>query len=173
VPEILPFPPGPLHEHLPTLPLFGDTTSNQALLFSPPFERIDISDPTFPNYTLPSANLSLPPPTQTPTFTLILGPTSSFPIINLENDSTGSKLPLTACALQNTINDLVAGQLGDTSANVESSIWLRDQQGWRGQFLVNGLAPSTNYTAFVVQDGSKISGPINMVTKSGMSSVFV
>jgi calcium channel MID1 len=49
-------------------------------------------------------------------------------------------------------------------------LWLRDQTGWRSQWLVGGLNPATNYTAFVVQDSTKISGPIYFLTKSAAFS---
>ncbi|KAI6000346.1 hypothetical protein F5J12DRAFT_914305 [Pisolithus orientalis] len=41
-------------------PLFGDSTTNQAILFSPPFAFMTKSEPTYPNYTRPLADLSLP-----------------------------------------------------------------------------------------------------------------
>jgi len=37
------------------------------------------------------------------------------------------------------------------------------------EFLVEGLDPSTNYTAYTVQSGTKVGGPIFFVTKSGQS----
>ena len=46
-------------------------------------------------------------------------------------------------------------------------LWLRDADGWRTEWLVGGLSPQTNYTAYALQDGTKVSGPIFLSTKSG------
>ncbi|KAF8203340.1 stretch-activated Ca2+-permeable channel component-domain-containing protein [Pholiota molesta] len=86
----------PLHQTLSALPLLGDTTANEALLFSPPFAPFDSG----------------------------------------------------------------VGKVA------EKSLWARDPTGFRTQWLLSGLAPSTNYTAFVLQDAS-VSGPIWLATKSG------
>jgi calcium channel MID1 len=135
---------------LSELPFFGDTTSNQALLFSPPFQKIDKIHPTFPNFTLPAANMSQPPlPPTFPNYTLILSPTSSRLANGLQ----------TGCFLssQNT---------SGTIAN--ESLWARDNEGFRTQWLMDGLTPFTNYTAFVLQNNNtKVSGPIFFATKFG------
>ena len=140
---------GPIHELLTELPFFGDTTSNQALLFSPPFQKIKNIPPTYPNFTLPAANMSQPllPPTF-PNYTLILSQTSSGFANGLQ----------TGCFLsrQNT---------SGTIAN--ESLWARGDEGFRMQWLMGGLTPSTNYTAFVLQNNTKVSGPIFFATKSG------
>lgn len=131
------------------LPFFGDTTSNQALLFSPPFQKIKNIQPTFPNFTLPAANLSQPPlPATFPTYTLILSPTSSGFANGLQ----------TGCFLssQNT-SGTIAGE----------TLWARGDEGFRTQWLMGGLTPSTNYTAFLLQNNTKVSGPIFFATKSG------
>ena len=141
---------GPIHESLTELPFFGDTTSNQAILFSPPFQKIEIISPTFPNFTLPAANMSQPPlPSTFPNYTLILSPTSS---------GSGNGLQ-TGCFLstQNT---------SGTIAN--ETLWARGDEGFRTQWLMGGLTPSTNYTAFLLQqNNTKVSGPIFFATKSG------
>lgn len=51
--------------------------------------------------------------------------------------------------------------------NNDSGLWLKDDDGWRFQWLIPGLSSETNYTAYVIQDGTKMSGPIYFVTKSG------
>lgn len=160
---------GPLHSQLTALPLLGDTTNNQALLFSPPFLPINFSDPTYPNYTLPSGNISQPPPpspSQTPNFTLILGPTTSFPAFDASSNTLSNKFPMTACALRN-VSSLVVGQSTDPAANAQASLWFTDSEGWRTQWVVNGLQPTANYTAYVVQDDTKVAGPSYLVTKTG------
>lgn len=139
-----------MHEVLATFPLLGDTTSNQALLFSPPFDPPIFIDPSYPNYTLPGPSLSSPlPPDSSPNFTLLIAPTSS---------QTLTSLPQTAC--------MMASQT--SSGNIANeSLWLRDEDGWRTQWLMAGLSPQTNYTAYVIQDSQKLSGPMYFVTKSG------
>ncbi|EJD00456.1 uncharacterized protein FOMMEDRAFT_142366 [Fomitiporia mediterranea MF3/22] len=159
----------PLHQHLNSLPLLGDTTANQVLLFSTSFSPITFEEPTYPNYTLPDANLTVPnPPTQTPNFTLLVGPTNSFPEFNYTTNAFVDGSPITGCALANrpglTVNT------GSNTGNVQTKLVLRDFNGWRTQWLAGGLDPLTNYTAFVLQDNTKVSGPINFVTKSASFS---
>lgn len=141
----------PLHQHLENLPFLGDTTSNQALLFSPIFAPAPSEQPTWPQYTLPSANLSAPIAPSSSNFTLLISPTSS----NL------ASVPQTGCRLKTT-------ESSGTQLNKGS--WLLDTNGWRQQWLVDGLSPATNYTVFVVENNTTVSGPINIVTKSGKYS---
>jgi calcium channel MID1 len=148
--------PGPLHQILPEYTLFGDSTSNQALIFSPVFMNVSLPQPTYPNYSLPQANLSFPDPppnSQAPTISLIFSPTSSTPSL--------TQIPQTGCRL-NTVTP-------PADTNSTSRSWLRDEQGWRMQFFVEGLTPATNYTAYIVQSGTQVSGPVYFVTKSCMS----
>ncbi|KAI0067521.1 hypothetical protein BV25DRAFT_1819850 [Artomyces pyxidatus] len=142
----------PLHELLTTLPLFGDSTSNVALLYSPPFLPPNPLQPIYPNYTLPPANLSLPtPPASTaPNFTLILAPASS----------RLSGQPQTACALRNLVSTATEGQV------LKQQDWLRDEDGWRTEWLISGLTPLTNYSMYTIQDGTKVNGPVFFTTKS-------
>ena len=51
------------------------------------------------------------------------------------------------------------------------SLWLRDEEGWRSQWFLEGLTPATNYTAYVIQDSKKVSGPIYFATKLGSFSL--
>jgi hypothetical protein len=146
---------GPSHEILSALPFLGDTTSNQALLFSPPFSNVNATPqpPTYPNYILPPANPplpSLPQGVQAPNFTLVLDSTST---------SSLTTIPQTGCRL-----------LAAPTPNMELALqpWLRDEDGWRIRFLAQGLTPATNYTAYIVQSGTKVSGPIYFATKSGI-----
>ncbi|KAF9220568.1 hypothetical protein BS17DRAFT_786749 [Gyrodon lividus] len=133
---------------LDQLPLLGDTTANQAIIFSHAFYPESPEQPNYPNYTLPPANLSASDnPPFTPTFNLVIAPTSS----------QLSSLPQTACTLINT---------SSTSSIIKNDLWLRDMDGWRSQWLIDGLSPSTNYTAYVIQDQLKVSGPIYFATKS-------
>ncbi|KIJ19438.1 hypothetical protein PAXINDRAFT_42878, partial [Paxillus involutus ATCC 200175] len=139
---------GTAYDILDRLPVFGDATANQAIIFSPAFYPASTEQPTYPNYTLPPANLSIPDnPPSVPTFNLVIGLTSS----------QLSSLPQTACALLNT---------SSTGSIISNGLWLRDIDGWRSQWLVDGFSPSTNYTAYVIQDQLKVSGPIYFATKS-------
>ncbi|THH16037.1 hypothetical protein EW146_g4535 [Bondarzewia mesenterica] len=141
-----------MHEHLSTLPFLGDTTSNQALIYSPAFSSPNITDPTYPNYALPAANLSFPTaPSSSPNFTLIFANSSQ----------SISSLPQTACALRS---------MRRSGTVLEEQLWLRDTDGWRTEWLLGGLSPSTNYTVYTIQDDTKISGPIYIATKSASFS---
>ncbi|KAI6097157.1 hypothetical protein F5141DRAFT_1294833 [Pisolithus sp. B1] len=59
-----------VHEILDAPPLFGGSSANEAILFSPPFAFETTTDLTYPNYTLPSANSSLHEALPSPTFDL-------------------------------------------------------------------------------------------------------
>lgn len=136
------------------LPVLGDTTSNQALIFSPAFSEIHYDVPQWPNYTFPPANLSQPPlPSGSPNYTLIISPTSSTPSL--------TSLPQTGCMLLSQKS---------TRAILNESLWLQDASGWRTQWLLEALAPSTNYTAYVIQNSTQVRGPIFFVTKSGVAA---
>ena len=148
-----------MHEVLAALPLLGDTTSNQALLFSAPFAAADPTpEATFPNYTLPQASLSFPQPSNdhVSNFSIILAPTTPQ-----SGNRKLTDIPQTGCAL----NALAPANVGTV---VNKTLWLRDSDGWRNQWLVDGLESSTNYTAYVIQDNTKVSGPIYFTTKSSM-----
>lgn len=150
-----------MHNLTQALPLLGDTTSNQVLLFSPVLANATpANSPTYPNYTLPPANLSLPSgDTSLLTgLSVFVAPTASL--------AKGS-LPLTGCAMRDSKTD---GSIAmDAKPSADNGLWLKDDSdGWRFQWLISGLSSQTNYTAYVIQDGTKLSGPINFVTKSGM-----
>lgn len=150
---------GPLHtlnDSELNLPLLGDTTSNQALLFSPPIASgPSYEAPSYPNYTLPTANSSYPAwPLSPLNVTLSIIPTTS---------STLSSLPRTGCALRGSTAE---GML-DVGVKESDGPWLKNDDGWRWQWVVNGLAPQTNYTVFAITNTTHVSGPINFVTKSG------
>ncbi|KAF9473214.1 hypothetical protein BDN70DRAFT_817583 [Pholiota conissans] len=139
----------PLHETLSDLPLLGDTTSNQALLFSPPFSPVALPSPTYPNYTFPAANMSQPaPPSNPPNYTLALF-------------ATPVEGPRTACFL----SGMVASGAGEGKVAEEKLWWRGEEEGWRKQWLVGGLTPATNYTAFALLGGG-VSGPVWLGTKS-------
>ncbi|KAI0050150.1 hypothetical protein FA95DRAFT_1487893 [Auriscalpium vulgare] len=147
---------GPLHEHLPEPPLLGDSTSNQALLYSPPFGASPLAQPTYPNYTLPPAELAFPTPPDgpLPNYTLILAPLTA----------ALTSQPQTACALRSHADAKTAGDV------LRQQNWLRDEQGWRTEWLLDGLTPLTNYTAYTIQDGTKVNGPTYFTTKSASFS---
>lgn len=147
-----------MHTDDVALPLLGDTTSNQVLIFSPAFAPPPHIEPSYPNYTLPSANQTFPAqPADPPDFQMFIAPTTSF-------GSAG--IPRTGCAMK-----AASTQTGMFMVTAQQSegLWLRDNSGWRWQWVVQGLTPSTNYTAFAVLDGTKVSDEIMFVTKSGMS----
>ncbi|GJJ14383.1 hypothetical protein Clacol_008647 [Clathrus columnatus] len=157
--------------HLPpdldTLPQVGDTTATQGIFFSPEFASSNHISPTFPNYTLPLGVLDPPsPPANPPNFTLILLPTQEL--------SSQPQLSNSACGLQRITNGIdgaivisPSSGVSDNGVNVTTSMVLKDiKRGWRFQWLVEGLQPSTNYTIWTILDGVFVAGPINTLTKS-------
>ncbi|KAI0338114.1 hypothetical protein BDW22DRAFT_1409662 [Trametopsis cervina] len=151
----------PFHQILDGLPLLGDTTANQALIFSPPLSNANtthIDEPTYPNYILPPANTSLPDgaPALPVDVSVFIAPTSTSDL---------PSLPRTGCAIRAaTFKD---SHFKDSERTKDNGLWLRDASGWRWQWLLSGLTPLTNYTTYVIENGTKVSGPINFVTKSG------
>ncbi|KAF8910278.1 stretch-activated cation channel Mid1 [Mucidula mucida] len=139
---------GPMHEILPEMPFFGDSSGNQAIIFSPPVASWSAEIPTYPNYTLPPANLSVPAaPSISSNFSIILSRTTSS--------------MLTGCALKSQTS---------TGTVADQRLWLKDEDGWRSQWTIEGLSPSTNYTAYAVIADSKVSGPLYFRTKSASFS---
>jgi calcium channel MID1 len=142
-----------LHQ-LSSDPLYlGDSTSNEAILFSPALYTSSPPAPSYPNYTLPSANRTLSAPPSwlaASNFSLAIFPTSSSPI---------SHKPLTGCALKAAANG--------TGNILNQTLWQRDMETWRNEWLVGGLTPLTNYTVFSIVNGTRVSGPSYFETKSG------
>lgn len=152
----------PLHAPVQDLPFFGDSTANEVLLFSPPFLPPEPApQPTFPNYTLPQANISLssvPPSQNSPNFTLFLAPLSAGL----------SALPQTACAIRAGVTSNT--QAAQSARVLAEQLWLRDELGWRKEWLVGLLTPLTNYSVYAIQDGTRLGGPIYFTTKSASFS---
>ncbi|KAF8269120.1 stretch-activated Ca2+-permeable channel component-domain-containing protein [Lactarius quietus] len=151
----------PLHAPVPDLPFFGDSTANEALLFSPPYlPPSPAPQPTYPNYTLPQANTSLPsaPPQNSPNFTLFLAPLSAGL----------TALPQTACAVRAGVTN--NAQAAQSAKVVAEQPWLRDALGWRREWLVGQLTALTNFSVYAIQDGTRLSGPIYFTTKSASFS---
>ena len=145
----------PIHQYLGQDGLlFGDSTGTQAILFSSPFESIRVSQPNFPNYTLPPVQEPFPvsQPSSTPQFNLTL----------VETSSTPGLLTRSSCALRAT------SSVGTIKNRTN---WIREEsEGWRSKWLVEGLTSGTNYSAFFSQDGTKVGGPLYFTTKSGQFS---
>ncbi len=140
-----------MHKILTDPPSLGDTTATQAIIFSPVFSEVSPSEaPTYPNYSLPSANLSIPTiPSMTSNFSLIFSETTG--------PSPLASMLQTGCALK---SQKITGSI------VNQTMWLPDEDGWRTQWIIDGLTPGTNYTAYVVND-TTVSGPMYFLTKSG------
>lgn len=158
----------PLHTSSSSIPLYGDATGTSALLFSGPIAdtAIPFQEPASPRYELPGSDLSSPNPpdiAKSVNSTLIILPTSS--LISADGRLTSS-LTSSGCFLQ-TLASLVAP--GGANPTVTSSLVLRNQaEGWRTQFLVNGLQPSTNYTIYTLTakgSGASLSAPAYFKTK--------
>ena len=148
----------PIHQMNVSLPVLGDTTSSQAILFSYPVIPFSTkypfnldSVPSFPNYTFPAANMSQPPlPQDAPrnNVSLVILPTSS-----------SSNFPQTGCYLSSQ----------PSIGNVSSTLWARDSSGFRFQYFISRLSPQTNYTAFLIESSPtkrSTSGPVYFTTKS-------
>lgn len=66
----------------------------------------------------------------------------------------------------------VPGNLATAGRPLAKSVVLRDSNGWRTQWLLEGLEPSTNYTVFVVESAETVSPPLYFSTKSCQLHLF-
>ena len=94
--------------------------------------------------------------------------------VNVDKEGGGkgafvSGFPVSACAVRRLQGARVVGSQGAGvgAGTAEARLVARDEGAWRMQWLVEGLDPQVNYTAFVVLEGTKVAGPIQFVTKSG------
>lgn len=149
-----------------TLPQVGDTTATQAIFFSPVFAASNHIPPKFPNYTLPLGELDTPdPPGNIPNFTLVLLPTNKLP--------SNFQLQSSVCAIQSLANSADGGvTISPSSSQVDgltitaNPVLKGIKEGWRFQWVIEGLKPATNYTIWTIQDNEVLGGPINALTKS-------
>ena len=102
--------------------------------------------------------------------------TSALPEFDVNVDQEGggkgafvSGFPVSACAVRRLQGARVVESQGAGvgAGTAEARLVARDEDAWRMQWLVEGLNPQVNYTAFVVLEGTKVAGPIQFVTKSG------
>ncbi|EIW69653.1 hypothetical protein TREMEDRAFT_62522 [Tremella mesenterica DSM 1558] len=159
----------PIHSLSPTFPLLGDTTSTTALIFSPILQYSPQIQPTYPVYTFPQAQLTLPSfSPSTPTnfsstnMSLMLLPTNESP--------TTQGLDHSSCAVR-LVNDTKGiSTTNNIIFNSSEPTWMSvgGEKGFRVFWVVGGLtAGGTNYTAWVVDDQGMLSRPIWLTTKEG------
>lgn len=165
---------GPINSISPSRPLLGDTTSNSALIFSPILGSYTQVQPTYPNYTLPGTQLVFPSYSaqdpdpssfgNNPNLTLIMVPTTSSPT----ND--GLDLSLSAVKAANVSTGGIAST-GNLVITATTPTWMSvaSVEGFRSFWVVGGLVPATNYTAWVMDDNGGLSHPIWLETKEGKS----
>lgn len=147
--------PAPIFARTSTAPLFGDSTSTQAVIFSAPFQDAPVDEPSYPDYTLPSANLSdAPSPPTPPSQTLLVYQTSNI-------SSMVSSFSQSFCGMLE-----IPGNLATAQRPLTKSVVLRDSAGWRSQWIIEGLTPSTNYTVYVIDNATTVSPPLYFTTKS-------
>lgn len=141
--------------------LLGDTTSTQSLLFSPLLLPAPQSQPSYPNYTLPPAELRIPPLPEFgfPQLDLLIIPTGSSP--------TQAGLDNSLCAALNA--NVSTGALGQRNIVVNATTeWMSvgDEEGFRTYWVIGGLLPSSNYTAWFFEPSTRtLSQPIWFTTK--------
>jgi len=139
----------------------GDTTSTQSLLFSPLLLASPQLQPSYPNYTLPPV-VMIPPAIPEFSFSnldLLIIPTGSSP--------TGSGLDNSHCAALNA--NITTGTLGSANLIVNATTeWMAigDEEGYRTYWVVAGLMPSSNYTAYYYEPITRtLSQPVWFTTK--------
>jgi calcium channel MID1 len=155
--------PGPIHSITTSQPFLGDTTNSTALIFSPLLQDSPHYQPTYPNYTLPPAQLVLPSFSSStdnmvsnasfvgpaPNLTLIMVPTGSSP--------TQDGLDHSLCAIR------AANSSTGSVASPSNMIVNRTEPSW---VAVDG--EEGNYTAWAYdEDKQSLSPPIWLATKDG------
>lgn len=60
----------------------------------------------------------------------------------------------------------IPGNLATPQRPLTKSVVLRDSAGWRSQWIIEGLTPSTNYTVYVINNATSVSPPLYFSTKS-------
>jgi calcium channel MID1 len=139
----------------------GDTTSTQSLIFSPLLLASSQPQPSYPNYTLPPALMTPPaiPEFSFSNLDLLIIPTGSSP--------TGSGLDNSHCAALKA--NITTGALGSTNrvANATTErMAIGDEEGYRTYWVIGGLMPSSNYTAYYYEPTTRtLSQPIWFSTK--------
>ncbi|WWD01423.1 hypothetical protein V866_008367 [Kwoniella sp. B9012] len=168
----------PMHSISPALPFLGDTTSTQALMFSSLLYTSESIEPTYPNYTLPPAQLPLNPfPSDgLSSSSLISGNTSlsnnlTLYIVPTDADSspTTNGLEYSTCAINLAVNS--TGSLAEkvilrTESDTPEWSNVEGQQGYRHHWAIGGLSAGTNYTSWIRDDQGVWTGPIWFTTKS-------
>nr|XP_031862828.1 uncharacterized protein CI109_001840 [Kwoniella shandongensis]KAA5529900.1 hypothetical protein CI109_001840 [Kwoniella shandongensis] len=159
----------PVNTLSPSMPLLGDTLSTQALIFSPLLYSSPQSQPSYPNYTLPSPQMVFPPFSSPQTtinsslstnLTLVVIPTTSSPT----NDGLDNSL----CAVMRAQNS--TGQVASEDNMIFETSEMRwtsvgGEEGFRKYWVVGGLVPEGNYTAWVRDNTGVLSQPIWFTTK--------
>ncbi|KAK8869835.1 hypothetical protein IAR55_000403 [Kwoniella newhampshirensis] len=158
-----------IHSLTASMPLLGDTLSTQALIFSPLLYSSPQSQPSYPNYTLPSSQLVFPDfdsqsttinTTLSTNLTLILVPTTSSPT----NDGLDNSL----CAVTNAAAS--TGQVASEENMIFQTSEMRwtsmgREEGFRRYWVVGGLVAEGNYTAWIRDNQGVLSRPIWFATK--------
>ncbi|WVQ78119.1 hypothetical protein IAT38_000200 [Cryptococcus sp. DSM 104549] len=154
---------GPLHALTDASPHLGDTTPSSVLLFSPLLAASPQPQPSYPNYTLPGAQLVFPSfdlssdsvslnSSLDTNLTMIVIPTNSSPTaIGLDNSHCAVSALLTA-------NTSLAGE-NNTILKTDEPGWMTisGEEGYRHYWVLggDGFEAGGNYTAWV-RDGSGV-----------------
>ncbi|ORX39834.1 stretch-activated Ca2+-permeable channel component-domain-containing protein [Kockovaella imperatae] len=153
---------GPIRTVTSSFLFLGDTTSNAVLLFSPLLISDPRAQPTYPNYTLPPAQLPLAPPSaRSPqgNLNLIIVPTASSP--------TGDGLDYSLAAIRRA--NASTGHIAASENMIIDALtqWVNigDREGYRTMWVVGNLLADTNYTAWAVDDSGVLTRPMWFATK--------
>ncbi|WWC69498.1 uncharacterized protein I206_103440 [Kwoniella pini CBS 10737] len=165
---------GPLHSISSSLPFLGDTTSNQALIFSPLLYSYFEPEPSYPNYTLPSPDLPVVPlndlssdsmisgnSTLSSNLTLYVVPTNS------DNSPTLNQLEYSQCAISLAVN--ATGSIAEKLIiKTEEPQWsaVDNDEGYRQYWVIGDLQANTNYTTWLKDVNGVWSGPMWFNTKA-------
>lgn len=159
----------PLHAVSPQSPFFGDSTADSAMIFSPLLLVSPQTQPTYPNYTLPLAQMVFPSySSAASSSTGDFNEDVSVIVVPTSNSPTTQGLGQSQCAVQAA--NTTSGRAGSETLiyNTTTPQWtaLDSEEGFRTTWVVGQLDNgATNYTAFVVDSGGTMSQPMWFTTK--------
>ena len=162
---------GPSYYLSPATLFLGDTTPNSALLFSPLLMAFPLPEPSYPNYSLPRAQMVFDayPGAGSQTNLTTLGSRFRPIIVPTGVSPTNDGLDNSLCAAlsANTSTGYVADPANMLVNATTQWMSVGGVEGFRTMWVVGGLAPETNYTAWLVDDQGGVTQPMWFSTKEG------
>nr|ODN77362.1 hypothetical protein L203_06303 [Cryptococcus depauperatus CBS 7841] len=159
----------PIYSLSAAYPTLGDTTSSSALIFSPLLYSSPQTQPSYPNYTLPGAQLVIPSASSLMSESLNSSLTTDLSLILIPTNSSPTSLGLdnSVCAINAALNQSSISGVNNTIYQSSEPEWMaiEGREGFRKTWVLEGLQSGTNYTAWLKDGRGVLSRPAWLVTK--------